>query len=201
MSPGPGDGAGRNVVDGSQILAQSIVTASKALPGRTVRSAHAVFAAAASPAHPLELTVTPVRAGRSFDSATVAARQGDRTCVAATVLLDHPVADVIRHDHPAGADGGAGPESAYPATMPLSGRKLRIEGVRDHNDPDEVGPLSFHDQVMVPDTSTGTAVMAGTPAKAGVPGTAIAAVTATVIAAASAIPLCGRNMGLPLWRD
>ena len=143
---GPADGAGRNVIDGSQILAQSIVAAGKALPGRTVRSAHAVFAAAASPAHPLEFTVTPVRAGRSFASATVAARQGERTCVAATVLLDNPQPDIIRHDHPAGALAGpeagpqAGPEAAHPATMPLSGRQLRIEGVRDHNSPDEVGP-------------------------------------------------------------
>jgi acyl-CoA thioesterase II len=148
----PTDGGGRNVLDGSQILAQSMVAAGKALPGRTIRSAHAVFAAAASPERPLEFTVTPVRAGRSFASATVTARQGDRACVAATVLLDHPLPDVIRHDHPAAfgdtasgdtASGGAavaGPDAAYPATMPLSGRQLRIEGVRDHNSPDEVGP-------------------------------------------------------------
>ena len=139
---GATDGAGRNVVDGSQILAQSMVAAGKAFPGRTVRSAHAVFAAAASPAHPLEFTVTPVRAGRSFASATVAVRQGERTCVAATVLLDNPQPDVIRHDHPASTAAGpaAGPDAAFPAVMPLSGRQLRIEGVRDHNSPDEVGP-------------------------------------------------------------
>jgi len=136
---GASDGAGRNVVDGSQILAQSMVAAGKALPGRTVRSAHAVFAAAASPASALEFTVTPVRAGRSFASATVTARQGDRVCVSCTVLLDHPVADVIRHDQPAGPEV-AGPETAHPAAMPLAGRQLRIEGVRDHNSPDEVGP-------------------------------------------------------------
>jgi acyl-CoA thioesterase len=40
---GDSDGGGRRVVDGSQILAQSLVAASKALPGRTVRSAHALF--------------------------------------------------------------------------------------------------------------------------------------------------------------
>ena len=58
------DGGGRNVVDGSQLLAQSIVAASKALPGRTARSAHALFVAAAHPAKPLDFTVMPVRAGR-----------------------------------------------------------------------------------------------------------------------------------------
>src|SRR5580692_5371756 len=96
-----GDG-GRNVIDGSQLLAQSIVAAAKALPARTVRSATALFVAAASPAEPLEFTVTPVRAGRSFASALVTAGQGDRTCATATVLLDHPQPDVIRHDHPGG---------------------------------------------------------------------------------------------------
>jgi acyl-CoA thioesterase II len=136
---GTSDGGGRNVVDGSQLLAQSIVAAAKALPGRTVRSATALFVAAASPAEPVEFTVTPVRAGRSFASATVTVGQGSRTCVTATVLLDHPQPDVIRHDHP-GDPLPDGPETAYPARMPLRGRELRIEGVRDHNSPDEVGP-------------------------------------------------------------
>src|SRR5258708_27328331 len=93
---GDSDGGGRNVVDGSQMLAQSIVAASKALPGRTVRSAHALFVAAARPDKQLEFTVVAVRAGRSFASAVVTASQGDRTCVTTTVLLDHPQPDVIR---------------------------------------------------------------------------------------------------------
>lgn len=136
---GDSDGGGRNVVDGSQILAQSMVAAGKALPGRTVRSAHALFAAAADPARKLEFTVTPVRAGRSFASATVTVSQGDRTCGTATVLLDHPLPDVIRHDHPSGPPA-AGPEAAYPATMPLRGRQLRIADMPDYGSPDEVGP-------------------------------------------------------------
>jgi DoxX-like protein len=63
------------------------------------------------------------------------------------VLLDQPQPDVIRHDHPAGERGDepaaepvSGPEAAYPAHMPLPGRQLRIEGITDHNSPDEVGP-------------------------------------------------------------
>jgi acyl-CoA thioesterase II len=136
---GDSDGGGRRVVDGSQILAQSLVAAGKALPGRTVRSAHALFVSVADPAKPLEFTVTPVRAGRSFASATVTVSQGDRTCVTSTVLLDHPQPDVIRHDRWTGPPV-AGPEAAYPAEMPLRGRQLRIEGIREHNSPDEVGP-------------------------------------------------------------
>ncbi len=134
---GDSDGGGRQVVDGSQILAQSLVAASKALPGRTVRSAHALFAAAAGPASTLEFTVTPVRAGRSFASATVTAGQGGRTCAVSTVLLDYPQPDVIRHDRCVIASG---PSAAFPARMPMRGRQVRIEGVRDHNSPDETGP-------------------------------------------------------------
>jgi acyl-CoA thioesterase II len=136
---GDSDGGGRNVVDGSQILAQSLVAASKALPGRTVRSAHALFVAAARPANQLEFTVTPVRAGRSFASAIVMVTQGDRACVTATVLLDHPQPDVIRHDQRTGP-ASAGPDAAHPAAMHLPGRQLRIEDIRDHNSPAEVGP-------------------------------------------------------------
>src|SRR5258706_1665970 len=99
---GDNDGAGRQVVDGSQILAQSLVAASKALPGRTVRCAHALVGSAANPASQLQLTVTPVRAGRSVASATVAVSQGDRTCATSTVLLDHPQPDAIRPDRSAG---------------------------------------------------------------------------------------------------
>jgi acyl-CoA thioesterase-2 len=136
---GDSDGGGRRVVDGSQILAQSLVAASKALPGRAVRSAHALFVSAADPVNQLEFTVTPVRAGRSFASASVTVRQGDRTCATSTVLLDYPQPDVIRHDRWAGPPV-AGPDAAYPVNMPMRGRQLRMEGIREHSSPDEVGP-------------------------------------------------------------
>jgi acyl-CoA thioesterase-2 len=139
---GTSESRGRNVVEGSQLLGQAMVAASKALPGRTVRSAHGLFAGAANPAGPIEFTVTPVRAGRSFASAVVTIGQGGRACATATILLDRPEADVIRHDHPASSGPSAGgPEAAYPAAInPVPFRDLRISGVRDHNSPDEVGP-------------------------------------------------------------
>ena len=140
-------GEGRRVVDGSQILAQSLVAAGKALPGRpsgwAVRSAHALFVSVADPAVPLEFAVVPVRAGRSFASAVVTVTQDGRTRATSTVLLDSPQPDVIRHDHPAMCPSGppaAGPDAAYPAEMPMRGRQLRIEGVRDYGNPDETGP-------------------------------------------------------------
>ena len=136
---GDGGGGERQVIDGSQMLAQALVAASKALPGRTVRSAHALFVAAGRPSSPLEFTVTPVRPGRSFASATVAVQQGERTCVIVNVLLDYPQPDVIRRDRWTGP-AVAGPGAAHPNEMPLKGRQLRIEEVQDVNSPDEVGP-------------------------------------------------------------
>jgi acyl-CoA thioesterase-2 len=136
---GDSDSGGRQVVEGSQILAQSLVAASKALPGRTVRSAHALFVAVANPARQLDLTVTPVRAGRSFASAIVTVSQGGRTCATSTVLLDHPQPDLIRHDRWTGLPA-SGPDAAHAVDMPMAGRQLRIEGVRDLGSPDEAGP-------------------------------------------------------------
>jgi acyl-CoA thioesterase II len=139
---GISESRGRNVVEGSQLLGQAMVAASKALPDRTVRSAHGLFAGACNPASPIEFTVTPVRAGRSFASAVVTIGQGGRACATATILLDRPEADVIRHDRPAFSGAPAdGPEAAYPAAInPVPFRDLRIESVRDHNSPGEVGP-------------------------------------------------------------
>lgn len=136
---GDSDSGGRQVVEGSQILAQSLVATSKALPGRTVRSAHALFVSVADPASRLDLTVTPVRAGRSFASAIVTVSQGGRTCATSTVLLDQPQPDLIRHDRPDGPPV-AGPAAAYPVDMPMRGRQLRIEGISDPGSPDEAGP-------------------------------------------------------------
>ncbi|MFD0684450.1 acyl-CoA thioesterase [Actinomadura fibrosa] len=136
---GDSDGGGRRVVDGSQILAQSLVAAGKALPGRTVRTAHALFAAVADPAEPIEFAVAPVRAGRSFASAAVTAAQGGRVRATCTVLLDRPGPDVIRHDRWTGPPV-QGPEAAHPVDMPLAGRTVRIEDVEDYGSPDEVGP-------------------------------------------------------------
>ncbi|MFC5752434.1 acyl-CoA thioesterase [Actinomadura rugatobispora] len=136
---GHSDPGSRQVVEASQMLSQAIVAAGKALPERTVRSAHGLFVSAGDPALPLEFTVTPVQVGRSFASATIAVTQGDRTRSTISVLLDRPQPDLIRHDRWTGPEVG-GPDAANEIDMPLPGRRLRIEGVRDINDPDEVGP-------------------------------------------------------------
>ncbi|MGW1739416.1 acyl-CoA thioesterase [Nocardia sp. NPDC001965] len=137
---GDSDGGSRRVVDGSQILGQSIVAAARALPGRTVRTAHALFVSAADPDIPLDFAVTPIRSGRSFGSATVTVRQEQKIRTSCTVLLDFPQPDLVRRDTPTGPPV-AGPETARPEeSLALPGREVRIIECADINDPDEVGP-------------------------------------------------------------
>ncbi|MBO0856573.1 MAG: thioesterase family protein [Nocardia sp.] len=137
---GDSDGGERRIVDGSQILAQSIVAASKALPGRSVRNAHALFVSAAVPDVPLDFTVAPIKVGRSYASVNVRAEQGGKARTDCTVLLDEPQPDLVRRDTPAGLPV-PGPDQAHPAPrLPLPGRQVRIVDIADINDPDAVGP-------------------------------------------------------------
>ena len=135
---GTSDGGSRRVVDGSQLLAQAIVASSKELGGYRVRSAHAVFTRAADDERPLVFDVEVTHRGRSFAGAMVAVDQGGRRCASVSVLLDTPGDDVVRHLAPAPVVGG--PADAVPYDMPMTGRELRLSGVSDPNDPDEVGP-------------------------------------------------------------
>ncbi len=135
---GASDGGGRRVVDGSQLLAQAIVATSKTCPRHTVRSAHAVFFRTVDDEGPLRFDVDVLHDGRTFASAIVTVVQDDRRCASITVLSDVEHPDVVRHG-PAMPLVGS-PEGAIPCPMPMDGREVRLDGVRDANDPDEVGP-------------------------------------------------------------
>jgi len=140
---GMSDTGERLVVDGSQVLAQSIVAAAKSFPDKLVRSAHAVFTKSIAVDQPLAFDVEVLHAGRLFASAIVAMRQGDRRCVTTTVLLDQAQPDVVRHA-PASPTSAGAPADAIECVMPMVGRELRLAGVIDPNDPDEVGPPQLH---------------------------------------------------------
>jgi len=133
------DGRGRDVVDGSQILAQSIVAACKSVPGKNVKSAHMIFSRTASVNAPLELEVDVLHAGRSFASVTVTARQQGKPCARGLLLLDADTPDLIRHGAPMPALPG--PDEAPPYDMGVRGRELRIVGGVYTGDPEaKVGP-------------------------------------------------------------
>lgn len=126
------------MVDGSQLLAQAVVAASKELPGYRVRSAHAVFTRAVDDVRPLWLDVDVTHQGRNFGGAVVTVGQADRRCASVNMLLDTPTDDVIRHA--SGPPPVVPPAGAIGYDMPMVGRELRLVGTVDPNDPDEVGP-------------------------------------------------------------
>jgi acyl-CoA thioesterase-2 len=132
----------RQVVEGTQVLAQAIVAAGKRFPEKSVRSAHAVFARAVVVGPPIELTMDVVSEGRSTATAVISVMQNGKRCITVTVLSDVPSADVIRHHLP--KPDVAAPAEANPSDMPMIGRQLRLVDVIDVNSPDEVGPPELH---------------------------------------------------------
>jgi acyl-CoA thioesterase II len=132
----------RQVVEGTQVLAQAIVAVAKRFPAKSVRSAHAVFARAVLVGPPVEFDIDVVAEGRSTATAVVSVSQNGRRAITVTTLLDVPSDDVIRHHLP--RPEVAAPADANRAPMPLAGRELRLVGVVDVNSPDEVGPPELH---------------------------------------------------------
>jgi acyl-CoA thioesterase II len=127
----------RHVVDASQVLAQAIVASSKSIDGKVVRRASGVFCRPVQGELEIDFVVDIVHAGRSFASAVITASQGDKACAVITVLLDSSTQDVIRH--PVQPPDSA-PDDALVQDMPMVGRELRLVGLADSNDPDEIGP-------------------------------------------------------------
>ncbi|HKP43593.1 acyl-CoA thioesterase [Mycobacterium sp.] len=133
----------RQVVEGTQVVAQAIVAVAKRFPDKSVRSVHAVFARAVMvSAGPVELEIDVVAEGRSTATAVVAAKQNGKRCITMTVLADIPTGDVIRHHLP--RPQVASPADANVSEMPMSGRELRLVDVVDVNSPDEVGPPEIY---------------------------------------------------------
>jgi acyl-CoA thioesterase II len=133
----------RQVVEGTQVVAQAIVAVAKRFPDKSVRSVHAVFARAVTVgAGPVELEIDVVSEGRSTSTAIVAAKQNGKRCITVTVLADVPTGDVIRHHLP--RPEVAGPADANVSEMPMVGRELRLVDVVDVNSPDEVGPPELY---------------------------------------------------------
>jgi acyl-CoA thioesterase-2 len=132
----------RQVVEGTQVLAQAIVAVAKRFSGKSVRSASAVFSRAVLVGAPLELVIDVVHEGRSTATAIVSAQQNDKRCMTMTIFADVPSDDVIRHHLP--RPEVIGPADANVSEMPMIGRELRLVDVIDVNSPDEVGPPELY---------------------------------------------------------
>lgn len=129
----------RPVVEGSQILGQAIVAASREVPGRRAVSASMVFTRAVDARAPYAIELDPVSSGRTFSAVAVRATQGGRTGAAGTVLLDVTAPDVIRHAE--APPDVAGPYESVPYDMSVTGRDLRVVDAAYTGDPAApVGP-------------------------------------------------------------
>ena len=132
----------RQVVEGTQVLAQAIVAVAKRFPGKSVRSVSAVFSRAVLVGPPVELAVDVIAEGRTTATAVVSASQNGKRAITATVFTDVPSGDVIRHQAP--RPTVTAPAEANDAAMPMGGRQIRLVDVVDVNSPDEVGPPELH---------------------------------------------------------
>ncbi|MDG4669047.1 acyl-CoA thioesterase domain-containing protein [Mycobacterium sp. 236(2023)] len=140
---GPAGEDERQVVEGTQVLAQSIVAAAKRFPDKSIRSVYSVFARAVMvAAGPVELEIDVVSEGRSTATAIVTAKQNGKRCITTTVLADVPTDDVIRHHLP--KPDVTAPADSNESPMPMAGRELRLVDVVDVNSPDEVGPPELY---------------------------------------------------------
>jgi acyl-CoA thioesterase-2 len=129
---------GGSVVFGGQLLAQSILAGATADPAKEVKSIHTIFARGGSTSAPLEFDVDVMQSGRSFASAAVTARQGDRLCTRSLVLLHAPDPDLIRHQPEAPAVGP--PKDAVASEHSTGFWEVRTVGGVDIADPDAIGP-------------------------------------------------------------
>ena len=132
---------GRGVVDGHQLLAQSLVAAGKSEPQKTVCSIHMLFTRLVSDAEPAEILVESLGTGRSFASVSVGAWQGGRQCASGLVLLADDAPDFIHHA--ANAPAVPDPESCYSLQMPVDGREVSLVEDIDLMEPqNRWGPLA-----------------------------------------------------------
>ncbi len=129
----------RPVVEGSQILGQAIVAASRHAPGRRAVSASMAFTRAADARSPYAIELDPVSSGRTFTALGVRAVQGGRVCAFGTLLLDVTAPAILAHAEPPPAV--AGPYECAPYDMSVTGRDLRIVDDAYTGDPDApLGP-------------------------------------------------------------
>jgi acyl-CoA thioesterase-2 len=129
----------RGVVEGSQMLAQSIVAAGRHSPGRRIVSASMVFMRAANTADPLHIELTELSNGRSMTTLAPQVRQAGKLCASGIMLLDVTAPDVIRHA--AAAPETKGPYASEPYDMSVTSRDVRFVDAAYTSDPNApVGP-------------------------------------------------------------
>jgi acyl-CoA thioesterase len=132
----------RNVVEGSQLLAQTLVAAAKSAPGQRAISAHTIFSRPAVFDRPLRFAVTAPRRGRAFSTLSVETTQDGKPIASGLVLLDKGAEDLIRGQ--AEPPKVPGPAESKPFDFGVIGREVRFVGGDYDPDPDRIGPPELY---------------------------------------------------------
>jgi len=140
---------GHGVVFGGQLLAQSVIAATRTVPAKELLSLQTVFARSGNFEEPLTIDVDVMASGRSMASVTVTTSQSRGVCTRSIALLHAPDEDRIRH-------GSEAPEATSPDR---SERReggpafwdMRIVDDVDIMDPDVTGPAHLQVWSRVPD--------------------------------------------------
>ena len=138
----PHPDAPRNVVEGSQMLAQSIVAAAKAVPDKRVISAYAQFVRVAGFHIPLDFRTDILQSGRTFASVLVSAEQEGKLRCPAMVLLDNDVPDLISHQME--MPQVPGPDRSPDFDFGMTGRDVRFVNGDYAPHEDRMGPPVLH---------------------------------------------------------
>lgn len=110
-------------VFGGQLLAQALVAAAEASPGKTVKSLHVLFPREGDTAHPVRYRVEVLQEGRTFGTTSVVAHQGDTVIAAATVSVHAEEPGLHRTDDPPPV--GA-PDAAVPTDLGMVPWEVRV---------------------------------------------------------------------------
>lgn len=150
----------RPVVEGSQMLGQAVVAASRHSAGRRIVSAHLVFPRVADARRAVRVHLDEVSAGRTFTTLGVRVTQRERCVAVGTLLLDETADDLIRHTEPGPAVPT--PYGSEPYDMGVTGRDLRIVDGAYTGDPNApVGPPDLDAWVRFRDVPGDPALHAG----------------------------------------
>jgi acyl-CoA thioesterase len=128
----------RNVVEGSQLLGQAIIAASKTVPDQRAISAHMIFSRPARFDLPLFFRVGALRRGRSFSTISVEAEQEGKSVASALVLMDRGAPDRIRNQ--IAMPSVPGPDASPFHDYGMTGRDVRFVNGDYSPDPDRIGP-------------------------------------------------------------
>jgi acyl-CoA thioesterase-2 len=134
--------APRNVVEGSQMVAQAVVAAGKQVPDKRVISAYAQFARVAAFDKPLNFHTKVLQSGRTFASVAVEAEQDGKLRCPSLIMLDSGAEDLITHQLPMPHVADPNDCPAYDFGMP--GRDVRFVNGDYTPHEDRIGPPELH---------------------------------------------------------